>query len=1027
MISKILSTISLSVLCVVMTVAVASAQTFTGNNVNTAGNSLIPSTGTGGCTIAPQTTGGTTFTNTVSGLTNQPLLNVRLNLNHTWTSDLDIFLVAPNGQILELSTDNGGTGDNYTNTEFCDGVALSIVSGAAPFTGQFRPEGSLTASVCSATITPTVTTLGGFTAGQNGTWNLLIYDDLGGDAGSMVGWSMTFAPPCGFVAASLPTLTFAGSNPAVCGVQNVNVTAPILTCGAAATMEVRLNGVLINAAVPSGGTFQITAPLGNYTLTYRLPCVAPLSQAVVVTDGVPPTVTCPGNVTINLDPGLCDAVYNYSVSASDNCAVTGPLTTLNTITSGGNGNAVGGMVFFDLVNTSSTPLVISAFRVNISAATLIDVYSKAGTSVGFTANAGAWTLAGQANATVGPFSGPFPGNGTLTNAPLTTGNITLAPNSTTGIGLRTNTAASNYTNGNGANQTYTNGPLTLNAGTASNGFFIAGFTPRVFNGSVVFQALVPQPTPVQIAGLPSGAAFPRGVTTNCFRATDAAGNTASCCFTVTVLEFPNPVTQLVCNDLVYFSLDENCSGVVGADDVLEGGPYGCYDDYIVELDKTAPFGNGPWVPAVAGPGDVGKTYQVRVTDPTTNNKCWGNIKFEDKLPPVLVCRDQIIPCNGTPVLEPAPAIVGAQVQIQKPNDPIGEAGAAIPDVQTYNFDYSYIPTGIPVLDVNVRLKLTGHTWLPDLNVGLTAPDGTAATVMTIGGCIGQEWPIDAKFDDAGGAITLCAQLNAAGAPLQCLQGGVSNATTLATFNGKNASGVWKLRIADNVAGDDGVVEIVGLEITVNAPAVAPVDACGPFTLTYIDSEVPGTCATGFSKVVTRKWTAVDASGNSSTCAQKISYQLPTLDDLVPPVDYDGVDAPAFSCTDNAYPTPQWIEGQGLQGFPYVFGEPVGCTINWEYEDLVIEVCDGTYKIRRQWSIIDWCIGDGFEYNQIIKVIDEAGPAFAAPANLTVSTDPFSCCAITNLPDVIIEDNCSRINNISGMVIGFDPFTGEQIG
>jgi hypothetical protein len=216
--------------------------------------------------------------------------------------------------------------------------------------------------------------------------------------------------------------------------------------------------------------------------------------------------------------------------------------------------------------------------------------------------------------------------------------------------------------------------------------------------------------------------------------------------------------------------------------------------------------------------------------------------------------------------------------------------------------------------------------------------------------------------------------------------------------------------------------------TLGIPQANPtVTDCQNFTLTYIDSEVAQGCATGFSKIVTRKWTATDASGNSATCEQLISFLRPTLNDLLLPPDYDGIDAPFFSCTDNTYPTPEWIELQGLQGFPNVFGFPTGCSINWDYEDLVIEVCDGTYKIRREWTIIDWCIGDGFVYNEIIKVVDEQGPSMDCPANMTVSVDPFSCCAFVNLPDVIIEDNCSQIANLSGMVVTFDPYTGEQTG
>ena len=84
---------------------------------------------------------------------------------------------------------------------------------------------------------------------------------------------------------------------------------------------------------------------------------------------------------------------------------------------------------------------------------------------------------------------------------------------------------------------------------------------------------------------------------------------------------------------------------------------------------------------------------------------------------------------------------------------------------------------------------------------------------------------------------------------------------------------------------------------------------------------------------------------------------------------------------------------------------------------MINVCDGTYKIAREWKVIDWCVGGTTVYNQIIKVLDEEGPTFDCPANITVSTDPFTCCASADLPDVIVSDNCSRINNISAMIVG----------
>lgn len=112
-------------------------------------------------------------------------VDVTLNLTHTFDGDLDIFLVGPDGTRVELSTDNGSSGDNFTNTVFDDSAATAITAGAAPFTGSFRPETPLAA-------------LNGIQA--NGSWRLEITDDLGGDSGTLLNWSLTVtslsAPVC---------------------------------------------------------------------------------------------------------------------------------------------------------------------------------------------------------------------------------------------------------------------------------------------------------------------------------------------------------------------------------------------------------------------------------------------------------------------------------------------------------------------------------------------------------------------------------------------------------------------------------------------------------------------------------------------------------------------------------------------------------------------------------------------------------------------------------------------------------------
>jgi subtilisin-like proprotein convertase family protein len=106
---------------------------------------------------------------------------VSIDITHTWNSDLQIFLVAPDGTTqLELSTNNGGSGDNYTNTVFRDDAATSITAGTSPFTGTFLPEGGLLSSFSGVDA--------------DGVWSLAICDGASGDTGTVNSFDISFAP-----------------------------------------------------------------------------------------------------------------------------------------------------------------------------------------------------------------------------------------------------------------------------------------------------------------------------------------------------------------------------------------------------------------------------------------------------------------------------------------------------------------------------------------------------------------------------------------------------------------------------------------------------------------------------------------------------------------------------------------------------------------------------------------------------------------------------------------------------------------
>ncbi|MEI6412541.1 MAG: HYR domain-containing protein, partial [Bacteroidota bacterium] len=334
--------------------------------------------------------------------------------------------------------------------------------------------------------------------------------------------------------------------------------------------------------------------------------------------------------------------------------------------------------------------------------------------------------------------------------------------------------------------------------------------------------------------------------------------------------------SLVCNDLVYVSLDIDCVTEIQPADILEGN-FGNAANYVVELDEVAPFGNGPWVPATVNANDVGQTYQVRVTETASGNRCWGSVKIEDKLAPEINCTDINLSCPIT------------------------------------NYDPAYIQNT--------------------------------------------------------------------------------------------------------------------LHLTTAYPTVID---CTPFTLTYIDTWHDLTCNQGFNGVndlsayVTRKWTAKDAGNNTSTCIQYIYFHRVHVTDVLFPADV------TVSCGSNVNTDP------AATGAPYykqfninwkLFPDPGFCELQTVYADQILPVCDGTYKILRTWTVVDWCLPttpypptqNPQYYIQVINVMDSQGPTMTCPANITVSTDPFACCATTNLPDLILTDNCSRLNNISAMVTTFDQY------
>lgn len=110
--------------------------------------------------------------------------SVCFSATHGWADDLDAYLISPGGQILELMTDCGATGKNFTNTCFTPVATKNIATATAfdaPFTGDWQPEGPWSDLWSGAFPT-------------NGAWRLSFRDDQNGFVGTLLNWSITFEP-----------------------------------------------------------------------------------------------------------------------------------------------------------------------------------------------------------------------------------------------------------------------------------------------------------------------------------------------------------------------------------------------------------------------------------------------------------------------------------------------------------------------------------------------------------------------------------------------------------------------------------------------------------------------------------------------------------------------------------------------------------------------------------------------------------------------------------------------------------------
>lgn len=360
--------------------------------------------------------------------------------------------------------------------------------------------------------------------------------------------------------------------------------------------------------------------------------------------------------------------------------------------------------------------------------------------------------------------------------------------------------------------------------------------------------------------------------------TDANGNSNSCTSSVNVVN--NSPPAVICKNLTV-QLDGSGNVNVLASALDNGSTDAC--------DSPAPLGFAfvELNSSVIAPANsltfncvqVGvNTVKVRVREVdngqipvfTNDGFCTQTITVQDVTPPTAVCNNITIPLD-----EDGMVSLSDEASLSFTSTP----ATPIFDLATATTTINTAPANATIADLNITLDIS-HSFLNDLRVTLTSPQGTTITLFDDAGCGGDN--LLAEFDDQAVAnyAAFTASCDNSGSPE--ISGVFHPLNNLSAFNGQNLNGVWTLTVIDEVGGDAGTLNSWTLDFTsnyLNLLGSSSSDNCSvtwnatptTFNCSDVGDQDLGTPGIQGNPYVL---TATDPSGNTATCTGIITVVDP---------------------------------------------------------------------------------------------------------------------------------------------------------
>ena len=346
----------------------------------------------------------------------------------------------------------------------------------------------------------------------------------------------------------VPTITCPG---------NVTVNATAGQCSAVVTFAAgtaadNCPGVTVTSSPASGSAFPVGTTTVTQTATDASGNTATCTFTVTVVDTQAPVITCPSNITVGNDLNQCGAVVNFTVGSTDNCAsatltqsTSNTVTALNSISCNAGGLHAENSYWRAYQLALPAPVAVNSVTFGIETANAAGVGTTQPVNVRVYTSAGAFPGGVRTQVASQTFNIPDQSNtlftASFTTPPTVPGNAILVLEVNTPDGQ-----AAGHSFFIGTNSAGQSAPSYISAtacGLTSPGTLASVGFPNVH---IILNASVSGSVPV-VSVPASGSVFPVGTTTVTSTATDAAGNTASCSFTVTVNDTQAPAITCPAN------------------------------------------------------------------------------------------------------------------------------------------------------------------------------------------------------------------------------------------------------------------------------------------------------------------------------------------------------------------------------------------------------------------------------------------------------------------------------------------------